>query len=394
MKRKTGKRVRKAILAGCPFRVRSAGRSAVVLRGLALLILVTILHCPVYAQTAERQMDTPAVEDYLLQQDWADLFDSQPFTLDQLREKSFPELLQLLKEALGEQLHAPLRTAARVLAVVLLLGIFRALCQDAVSAEVDHVLQSVVTAAAFLLLCSPVLELMQDVQGKLESCRVFLTQLIPVLCSVLTASGQIASAGLYSTVFFGAVTTVSQLMAATVSPLIRMFLALSITRGLSGSLRLDGIIRQLKKVIHWGMGLIAAAFSAYLSFQNVLAHAGDSVTLRAGKMMLAGGVPIVGGALSDAVDTVTTGLQLVKSATGVLGIAALALLFLPELLRCLILDILTRFCAAVAQMTDNTPVQGLLEGVSDSVRMLGAITAVYLMLLILGLAMAILLTNA
>jgi hypothetical protein len=158
-----------------------------------------------------------------------------------------------------------------------------------------------------------------------------------------------------------------------------------------GSLQLGGILSLLRKTVNWAMGATAMVFCAYLGFQGLLANAADTFAMKAGRFVLAGGIPIVGGAVSDALGTVYTGLRLVKGAAGAVGIAALLLLFLPGLLRCLVYGILCRGCAAAAQLLENAPAQGLLEGVADSISMLQAVRVLYMLLTVLATALAVLL---
>lgn len=332
-----------------------------------------------------------SLEDYLLDDSWVAFFESQPLSLRDLQGKSFPQLVQALWQLLAQKLRAPLRTALRVVAVLVLLGLVRLLFQQGVSPELDYTLHSVMTVAIFLLLSDPVLGLLEQFRQTLESCRVFLAQFVPVMCSILAAAGQGGTALVYSTVFTSVLMTIAQVLYSWVAPLVRVFLALSITRGLCGSLRLDGIIGLLRSVIHWAMGLTSTLFVAYLGLQSVLSSAADTLAMRTGKFFIAGGIPIVGGAVSEAMGTVWSGLCLVKGAAGVLGVAGLLLLFLPGLVQCLVYIFLCRGCAAVALLLDNAPAHGLLEGMAESVRMLGAILVLYLVLLVLACALMVLL---
>lgn len=331
------------------------------------------------------------LEEYLLEEEWAEFFARQPVSFSQLRGLRLDQLIQVLWDLFCDQLQAPARLMLRVLAVLLFLGLFRALCKESTPPELDYTLQSVLSIVLFLLLSEPVLELVEDFVVDVERCRVFLAQFVPVLGSILTVSGQTGTAAVYSTVFFSVIMAISQILSTVVSPLIRAFLAVSVTRGMSGSLQLDGILSLLRKAAHWIMGLTATVFGAYLGFQSVLANAADSLAMKAGRFVLAGGVPIVGGVVSDAIGTVYTGLRLVKSAAGAVGIAALLLLFVPGLISCAIYGFLCRGCAAAAQLMDNAPAKGLLEGVADSIAMLQAVRVLYMMLTILATALVALL---
>ncbi len=336
---------------------------------------------------AEEAQQTLSLEDYLLEDDWRAFFEAQPFSLEQLRGKSLPQLLGALWQQLTAQLRRPLQSALRVTALLALLGFFRLLGRENASPELEYTLQSVMTVVVFLLLSTPVLALLEDFRQTLESGRVFLAQLTPVLCSVLAASGQTGTALVCSTVFSGVLLAVAQALYGWVAPLIRIFLALSVTSGLCGSLRLEGFVQLLRRILYWSLGVIATLFAGYLGLQSVLANAGDSLALKTGKLVLSGGIPIVGGAVSDAVGTVYTGLRLVKSAVGVLGIVGLLVLFLPGLLQCLVYGLVCRACSAAARLFDNAPAAALLDGLAEAVRMLGAVLTLYLMLTVLSTAL-------
>ncbi len=356
-----------------------------------LVLAVFVNPVKVYA-LMDRASDEDPLQPYLLDESWADFFESQPFSFQELQQMSLPQLAQQLWAVFVRQLQQPVKIALRVAAVLVLLGLFKILYRENASPELDYTLQSVLTVTLFLLLSTPVLQLLQDARDTLDACRLFLAQFIPVLCSVLAANGQAATAVVYSTVFYSVILAVAQALYSWIAPLVRIFLALSITKGLCGSLKLDGFVSLFKRSIHWVMGLVATLFGAYLSFQGLIANTGDSLALRAGKFVLSGGVPIVGGAVSDAIGTVYAGLKLVKNAAGVVAIAALVLLFLPLLAKCLAYTLVCSGCAALAQLLDNPAAKGLLEGLADSIRMLGAILVLFALLLALALALALLLT--
>ncbi len=368
-------------------------RRFIVLLGCMLAAVVCLASGPVIAAETEPRQEELSVEDYLLEESWADFFDSQTFSWQELKGKSLPQIADSLWQAVQNSFRAPLRLALRVVGVLLLLGLLRILFKENASPELDYTMQSVITVTVFLMFSTPVLQLLEDTRAALEACRLFLAQFIPVMASVLAAGGQTGTAAVYSTIFYSVIMAVSQVLYSWVAPLIRIFLALSITKGLCGSLQLEGLIQLLRRLIHWVMGLAATLFGAYLSFQTLIANTGDSLAMRAGKFVLSGGIPIVGGAVSDAIGTVCAGLRLVKNAAGIVAAVALLVMFLPMLLKCLCYGLVCQGCAAVAQLLENKPAKGLMEGMADSIRMLGAVIVLFLMMMILSVALAMLLTT-
>ena len=358
-----------------------------------MLAALVLLLMPGFSAKAAETQEADNWQAYLLEEDWLEFFEEQPVSLEELRAAGPAQALSVLWKHLTERIRSPIKAALRVCGVLMLLGIFRLLCKDNTPPELDHILQTVTTVVLFLFLSAPVLDLLEGFCENIGRCRVFLSQFVPVMGGILTAGGQPGTAAVYATVFLGVILAVSEVLHTVVSPLIRIFLALAVTRGLCGSLRLDGVIGLLRSAVNWTMGLTTTVFGAYLGIQSVLANAADSLAMKTGRFVLAGGIPLVGGMVSEAIGTVYTGLKLVKSAAGILGVLTLLLLFLPQLLDSVIYSFMCRVCAAAAQLLDNAPAKGVLDGFAESLRMLQAVMVLYLLLTVFSTALMILLNT-
>ena len=73
-------------------------------------------------------------------------------------------------------------------------------------------------------------------------------------------------------------------------------------------------------------------FMSILSAQTFVSNSADSVLIRTAKFAVSNGVPIVGGTISDAVNTVHASLSLMHSSIGTFGIVAALAMFLPTLI--------------------------------------------------------------
>ena len=73
-------------------------------------------------------------------------------------------------------------------------------------------------------------------------------------------------------------------------------------------------------------------FMSVLSAQTFVTNSADNVLIRTAKFAVSSGVPIVGGTISDAVNTVHASLSLMHSSIGTYGIAAGIVILLPSLI--------------------------------------------------------------
>ena len=170
-------------------------------------------------------------------------------------------------------------------------------------------------------------------------------------------------------------------------------MALKISGGLSSTVDLSGLAAMVSKFIKWGLGLIATVFGAVIGLQSLLAGAADSVALKAGKFLIGSSVPVIGGAVSDAIGTVYAGLKVVKGTAGAAGICAIVVLFAPLLLRCLAYYLSLSLAAAAATVTGNGRAGKVFGGFCECLELYISILIFFAVMIILSTALMISLGN-
>ena len=113
-------------------------------------------------------------------------------------------------------------------------------------------------------------------------------------------------------------------------------MALGITSAVSSGINLSGIIKMISKFTKWILGFVMTLFSAFLTIKQIIASGLDSVSDRAVKFSLTSFVPVAGAALSEAYKSVESSVGLLKSGVGVFALIAVAVMFLPVFLECLL----------------------------------------------------------
>ena len=205
---------------------------------------------------------------------------------------------------------------------------------------------------------------------------------IPVTALLLTASGSIAGSAAYYASVIGLGEGVLQLSSRVIIPFIYMLLGICIAGGVSSGVNLGGFSRTLSKASKWLLGFMMALFSAVLGIRQVLSNSLDSVSGRAARFAVSSFVPVVGSAIGEALKTIQGSVSVLKSGVGVFVIIALAVTFLPLLLRAM-LWIFTLWIGRCAADVMNLP-QGsrmlgsLSEVLSVLVALLICVMTVYL----------------
>ncbi len=282
-------------------------------------------------------------------------------------------VLDILSSALPETepaLLAALRTAASMLAVVLL-------CSLVTQMEARLSRRAVLlagTLALTLLSVGSVRSMVGLGRETLESLQSFTALLIPALAAATTASGAPSSASaLYAAAIF-----VSDLLMALVNrlliPLLYAFLALAAANAALGDQTLSQLRRLIKRLLTNGLKLVVFLFTAFLTLTGVVAGSSDGMALKAAKLALESMVPVVGGMISDASETVLVSAQAIRSAAGAFGMVAVLAILLAPLLRMGIGYLTLRLTAALGAAVGEKPLIDLIEGVADAMGLLTGMT--------------------
>lgn len=171
--------------------------------------------------------------------------------------------------------------------------------------------------------------------------------LIPVMTAALASQGGITSStALYTgTAVFDAV--LSTLVGKLLVPLVYMFLAIAIANGATG----QGLLKKLRDLVKWlctwGLKTVLYVFTGYMSITGVISGTADAAAVKATKLTISGVVPVVGGILSDASETVILSAGVVKNAVGVYGLLAVAAMWVTPFLTIGIQYMMLKLTAAI-----------------------------------------------
>lgn len=207
--------------------------------------------------------------------------------------------------------------------------------------------------------------------------------LIPVMSGALAAQGgTAASAALYAgTAVFSAF--LSNAVSKLLAPMLYIYLILAIVNAATG----ESIVAKLRDFIKWlttwGLKISLYAFTGYMGITGVVSGSADAARLKATKLTISGMVPVVGGILSDASESILVSAGLVKSTVGVYGLLAVAALWIEPFLTIGVQYLLLKATAAVCEVFEVKQVSGLIKNFSVAMGLVLAMTgSVCLMLLI------------
>lgn len=206
---------------------------------------------------------------------------------------------------------------------------------------------------------------------------------IPVMTGAMAAQGNtVTSASLYTgTVIFDSV--LSSLISTVLVPMIYVYLVLCIGNCATGASSLAGLRDFVKWLMTWGLKISLYVFTGYMGITKVVSGSADAAALKAAKITISGVVPVVGGIISDASESILVSAQLVKNSVGVYGLLAIAAIWLEPFVTIGVQYLLLKATASICALFDLKHPVALIKNFSTAMGYLLAMTGtVCLMLLI------------
>jgi stage III sporulation protein AE len=204
------------------------------------------------------------------------------------------------------------------------------------------------------------------------------------MTSALAAQGGVtASAALYAgTALFD--TILCSLLTQLLIPAVYIYLTLSVACSATGEALLKKLSGFVKWLSVWILKTVLYVFTGYMGITGVVSGTTDAATLKAAKITISGVVPVVGGILSDASETVLVSAGLMKNSAGVYGILACLSVFLGPFLRIAVHYWVLKITAVLCGVLSEGAVSSLAEDFSAAMGLLLAMTASVCVLLLVS----------
>ena len=211
----------------------------------------------------------------------------------------------------------------------------------------------------------------------------FMSKLSPVLIVTLFACCKPASAAAFEPVLSAAVVIVSEVITRCLVPLITFSAVLSVAGNVGDRNGISGFVKIVKSATKWIMALVITVFTGINAIYGFATPALDAVGTRTLKFAVGSLVPIVGGFLSDTLDTVTASGAVVKNAVGASGIVMLCIICIPPIIKLGIMQMMFKLISAITEPIADRRISGMLWEIGEAfVALFGVVVLTAVMFII------------
>lgn len=291
------------------------------------------------------------------------------------------DFIFLLIEQVKTYMLNPLKSVSTVFAIVVFCAIIESI-KPSSDKTLNETFFTISSLAVSAVLISSAIDCIKKASGVVGDFSSFMLGYVPVFASTLTASGYINSASAYSAVMFLVCQVISKIASNVLSPLLGIYLAVSIVGGINPSLKFNVVADGFKTCVNKTMGFSLTVFVGMMSLQTLVVVGSDNVAIKAGKYLIGNFVPVVGSAISEVFLSVQGYMKLMKNCIGWYGVFAAILLFLPIVIEILVWKAAIYFLQIASQMLDIKNITTTMAAFGSVLTMLMAILLTFALLLI------------
>lgn len=215
--------------------------------------------------------------------------------------------------------------------------------------------------------------------------NTFSKVLLPSLAAAAAAGGAVGTAAAQQavTVFFADL--MIELINHLLLPLVYLYIGTLTAGSMLSQNRLSALAEALRKMIIWILSGALLLFTLYLTAVHIVSGTADSTAVRAAKAAISGSIPVVGGILAEASETVLTGAGMLKNTIGVFGMLAVLALCAGPFLEIGVQYLLYKLTAFFANMTGTKELSRLIDGLGSAFGLILGMTGACALLLLISI---------
>ena len=215
-------------------------------------------------------------------------------------EKLFKSIFGLL----GKEVVGSISILGSILIIIIIHSILKNISEGLENksiAQITYYVQYILIVTLVMTNFSQIITMVKD---SVQNLVGFMDCLIPILITLMMATGSIASASMIQPIILFIITFIGNIINSIILPLVLVSTALGIISKVSDKIQVDKLSKFFKTSVVWILGVILTLFVGVVSLEGTLSSSVDGITAKTTKAAVSSFIPVVGKILGDAVDTV------------------------------------------------------------------------------------------
>jgi stage III sporulation protein AE len=135
----------------------------------------------------------------------------------------------------------------------------------------------------------------------------------------------------------------------------------------------------MKKIITGSISILSAAFVSILSIKTSISSRADILGIRSIRFVINSVVPVIGSTISEGLLSIQSYSSLIKSSVGIVGIIAIALVFLPSIIEVMLWRFMLSVCLIISGVFGDNSVTLVLKAFKDTMLLVNVVLVLSMM---------------
>lgn len=305
-------------------------------------------------------------------------------TLDQ----GLGKLLKAGSSEAGGVIRKAVRSGVLLMAIVLLCGLGENLLESTGKRSIP-VVSLAGTLAVAAVAMTDVGSMLGLGKETIQNITSFSNVLLPSVAAITAATGAVTGAAVRQMAAALFSDLLVNLINSLLIPILYAYLAVSIACAAIGN---DGL-KQLGAMLKWlattVLTAVMLAFVAYLSLSGVVAGSADAMSIKAAKFAISGAIPVIGGILADASETILASAGVLRGSVGVFGAITVLGLCLTPVMRLSVHYLMYKLVAALSATVSTGRLSTLIDQIGKAFGLMLGMTGACGLLLLIALVSSI-----
>lgn len=345
---------------------------------LCLLLVTGTAFAAGTEEAIEAQWDMLELEK--VEQSAKEHLDGADISIDNGWEENLTTLVESGTEQIGSELKKAVRSGVLLLIIVLLCSVGE--LGDQLGIPAVPIAGALAVAAVSVSDVNALLGLGRETINTVTS---FSNVILPAMTAITAATGAITGASakhMAAALFSGLLTN---LIDGVLTPAVYGFVAVNIGYAAIGNPGLKRMAAFLKWLAVTILTVTLLIFVGYLSISGIMTGSADAAAIKAAKFTISGAVPVVGGILADAAESVLASAGILKGTVGVFGMIVVLGICLLPFLRLAIHYLVYKLVSALAASVGGGRVCELIDSMGTAFGLVLGMTGACALLLLVTL---------
>lgn len=300
---------------------------------------------------------------------------------------------KLILNLFGKNLKEALSAVSSVIIVIIINSILKSVSENLGNDSVSKIAFFVQYILIVTLLMTNFSNIINEIKNSIQQLTAFSNTLIPLMGTLMIATGNITSSGVIEPILLLIVSFVGTFVTNILIPLILASTTIGIVSKISNQIQIDKLSKFMKKSSIWILTTTLGIFITIASLEGGLTSSIDGVTKKAGKSVISAAVPVVGSVLGDAIDTISGYSNIIKNSTGIIGIIVVLSICLKPILNLASFTIIYHIGSALAEPIADEKVIDLMDLMAGTFKILLGVMFTITTAIIIGLGIVMKITT-